>query len=535
MKFFSVLVIIMTSCSLIAQIPASLLTVPEKTNYDSTSKSQDVINFIHTIKAKSNLVFIDTLFTTKNGKKSLFVVMANPKISSSDEAKKSGKPVIYFQGNIHAGEVEGKEAMMILMREMLFGNKKHLLNNQIIIFAPNYNPDGNDKMSEKHRTSQEHCPHRVGARRSGGDYDLNRDGIKIEALETQGLFKNIILKWNPDLFVDMHTTNGTWHGNELTYAHSYHYAGHPATSDYSKKIMLPAIKKNMLDKYHLHTDCYGGYSFKEGWPPKNFYTYNHHPRYLVNQFGLRNKMAILSETFAHDKFYHRINSAHKFAVEILEFTNAHGKQIQDVNRKAEMQTIEKIKNNAGKFKNGVRFKMVPNVLPMTLRTYDYLAYLDSTGKTRYARSPTVIEVENVNNHSSFDATVSATVPAGYIIPAELHNVIQKLREHGVMMKQLQKDQKFSGEEFMISELKVSGQLFEHHNRITLEGDFVAKSKTCKKGDYHVEMTQALANLIFYLLEPQSDDGLVHWNFFDKYLNLKGIQKNKVAYPVFKYW
>lgn len=518
-----------------AQYPLELLTTPEKTAFDQTSTSEDVVAFINTVKKRSNLVHTETMFISDSGRRVPFVVMANPKISSPKEAVASGKPIIYFQGNIHGGEVEGKEALMILMREILLGDKAHLLNNQIVIFAPNYNPDGNNKLSAENRKSQEHCPHLAGSRRSGGDWDLNRDGIKMDATETKGLMKNIILRWDPDVFVDMHTTNGVWHGNELTYAHSYQSAGHPATSDYTKDVMLPQIKKTVLDKYDLHFDIYGGYALSEGWPPKNFYTYNHHPRYLVNQFGLRNKMAILSETFAHDKFYHRINSAHKFALEILEFSNSHGKQILAINKKSEAETIQKIKEQAGKFKNGVRFKMVPTARPMLLRTYEYLSYLDSTGKTKHIRTHNIIYVPHVINYSAFEATVSATVPRGYIIPEEFTTVVEHLKAHGVQVEQLQQNNSFSGETFVVHKLKVNKKPFERHNMISLTGVFEPSTRNASKGDYKVDLAQPLANLIFYMLEPQSDDGLVTWNFFDKSLHKLGVNDQPIEFPVFKYW
>lgn len=517
------------------QYAPELLTTPEKTHFKATSTSDDVVAFIKAVAAKSNLVHTETMFVSDSGNTVPLVVMARPKISSPQAAKESGKPVIYFQGNIHGGEVEGKEALMVLMRDMLFGDQQHLLDNQIVIFAPNYNPDGNNKMSVEHRKSQEHCPHLAGARRSGGDYDLNRDGIKMEAVETKGLMKNIILRWDPELFVDMHTTNGVWHGNDLTYAHSYHYAGQPATSDYTEQIMLPAITKTILDKYQLHLSIYGGYRLGQGWPPTKFYTYNHHPRYLVNQFSLRNKMAILSETFAHDKFYDRINAAHKFALEILEYTNSHGKQMQAINKASEKASIQNILDNAGKIKNGVRYQMVPTAKPMKLRTYDYLHYPDSSGKTKYVRTHNIIEIEGVENYSAFKATVEATVPRGYIIPASLKHVVEHLKAHGVVVEQLEKNQEFTGEEFKVSKLEISSRLFEHHNMVSLQGYFQGNKKAFKKGDYKVDLAQPLANLIFYMLEPQSDDGLVNWNFFDKALNDAGVNQKTVSFPVFKYW
>jgi dipeptidyl-peptidase-4 len=536
MKIFLLFFILSVfNLNLFAQIPYELLTTPEKTAFDKTSTSEEVLAFIDAVKKKSDLVHIETLLVSDSGLAVPMVIMANPKITSPAAAKASGKPIIYFQGNIHGGEVEGKEALMILMREILFGDKAYLLNNQIVIFVPNYNPDGNNKLSATHRKSQEHCPHLAGSRRSGGDWDLNRDGIKMDAVETKGLMKNLILKWDPDVFVDMHTTNGVWHANELTYAHSYHSAGHPATSDYTRDVMLPQIKKNALNKYDLHFDIYGGYSLAEGWPPQKFYTYNHHPRYLVNQFALRNKIAILSETFAHDKFYHRINSAHKFALEILEHTNMHGKQIMAINKKSETETIQKIKRYAGTYKNGVRFKMVPTSQPFQLRTYEYIPYLDTLGKTKQARTANVIEVPNVTNYSAFEARVESTVPRGYIIPAELKSVVEHLKAHGVVVEELTQKTSFSGEIFTIRKLEVGKNPFERHNMVSLTGTFSASSKSYPKGAFKVDLAQPLANLIFYLLEPQSDDGLVTWNFFDKALYKLGVNDKPVEFPVFKYW
>jgi len=319
-----------------AQIVSDLIIRPERSKYTETSTYEDVMNFVTYVHENSDLVHLETMLTSTGGREIPLIVLANPKVSNPGEARSSGKPVIYIQGNIHGGEVEGKEAAMILIREILFGTKQYLLDNQIILFAPIYNVDGNEKMLAENRRSQEGSPKLAGERRSGGDYDLNRDGIKMEAVETKGLISNVLLRWDPQVLVDLHTTNGTWHGNALTYAPSYHYAGHPATSEYTMDVMLPALQKAVLEKYDLHFDIYGGYNLRQGWPPKNLYTYNHQPRYIVNQMSLRNRMGILSETFAHDRFDLRINSALIFTNEILEFTNIHGQEIIEINLRKEI-------------------------------------------------------------------------------------------------------------------------------------------------------------------------------------------------------
>lgn len=518
-----------------AQLSQDLIITPEKTNYTETSTYAEVMAFIKSIQEKSDLMHVESMGTSLEGKEIPVVVLANPKISTPEEALASGKPVMYVQGNIHSGEVEGKEVVLMLMREILLGDKAHLLDNQVIIFAPIYNTDSNDKMEHGRRPSQEDSPVKVGIRANSQGWDLNRDGIKMEALETKGLVKNIILKWDPEMLVDLHTTNGTWHGYSLTWAPSYHYAGEKGPYDFTWDRMLPDITKSVKEKYDIYLGPYGGYSLRQGWPPKAIYTYNHHPRYLVNQMGLRNKVGILSEAFAHERFYQRISSTHAFVTEILEYTHLHGREMAEINDAAEKAAIQNVLDNAGKVTKGVRFQRVPLEETFTHRTYDYKSYTDEEGQTRYLRTGNIIEVPEVQNFSKFEASVESTLPRGYIIPADLKEIAEHLMAQGIEVKRLEKNQRAVGEVFTVTKLNKSQRPFEGHNMAVVEGEFKSATKRFKKGDYWIDMAQPLANLIFYTLEPQSDDGLVTWNFFDAYLEENGISGKAVEYPVFKYF
>ena len=538
MKSFLRLAVFLVCLQLTAQSKPwseDLITTPEKSNYQKTSTYAEVMDFIKVIQSKSNLVHLEFMGKSMEGKDIPVVVMANPKVSSPKEAKDSGKPVMYIQGNIHSGEVEGKEVLQQLMRDILLGDKKHLLDNQIVIFAPIYNSDSNDEMEQGRRPSQEDSPVEVGIRANSQGFDLNRDGIKMEALETNGLVQNVLVKWDPEMLVDLHTTNGTWHGYGVTYAPSYHYAGEKAPYDFTWNTMLPSIVKSIDKNYGVKLGPYGGYSLRNGWPAKAIYTYNHHPRYIVNQMGLRNKVGILSEAFAHDRLYKRMNSTYGFVSEILEFTNDNGKKMAAINAQATNNAIENVKQNAGKAKKGVRFKMVPLDDTFTLRTYDYTAYKNEAGDTKYVRSGKIIDVPNVQNYSKFEAEVESTLPRGYFLPKSMKHIVEHLKKQGVVVTELNKSKKAIGEEFMLSSLNLSKRKFEGHFMANAEGEFISKTKTFKKGDYWIDMAQPLSNLIFYMLEPQSDDGLVTWNFFDTYFKDNGIDNKPVAYPVFKYF
>jgi len=516
--------------------PNELITTPVKTNYQKTSTYPEVMSYIATLQKKSDLLHLEYMATSKEGKKIPLIVLANPKVTSPAEAKATGKPVLYIQGNIHAGEVEGKEIIQQIMRDILLGNKKHLLDNQIILFAPIYNTDSNDKMKKGRRPSQEDSPVEVGIRANSQGLDLNRDGIKMEGLETKGLIQNVLNRWNPEMLVDLHTTNGTWHGYGITYAPSYHSAGEKAPYNFTWDVLFPEVTKNIDKNYKVKIGPYGYYSTRQGWPPTSIYTYNHHPRYLVNQMGLRNKIGILSESFAHDRFYARMNGTYGFVAEILEFTHKNGKKLMAINAKAEKDAINNILNNAGKTTKGVRFKMVAldKKIP-NYRTYDYTPYVNSKGKKSYLRSGKIIDVKNVTNLSKFDATVSTTLPRGYFLPKSMKSMVEHLRKQGIKVTQLKRRKKATGEVFMIAELKNAKRKFEGHHMSRVTGKYVAAKRTFKKGDYWIDMAQPLTNLAFYMLEPQSDDGLVTWNFFDAYLKAQGVASKTVAYPVFKYY
>lgn len=531
------LVLLFLSQSAFAQTlwPESLILTPEKSNFVKTSTHAEVMSFLETIKAQSNDVHITSMGKSMEGKEIPVAVLARPKITTAEEAKASGKVIVYIQGNIHAGEVEGKEAVMMLMRDILLGDKKNLLDNQIILFAPIYNTDSNDKMEKGRRPSQEDSPLEVGLRENSQGFDLNRDGVKMEAFETNNLFQQVLVPWDPHLFVDLHTTNGTWHAWNLTWAPSYHSAGEVSTYDYTMQQMLRPITANAKEKYNLSFGPYGDYNVREAWPPKNFYTYNHHPRYLVNQFSLRNRLAILSEAFAHERFYQRIHSTYHFALEILEHTNTNASAIRTLTKQADEKTVQTFLTQAGKAKKGVRYKMVPSEKINAFPTYEYIAYTKEDGTKGYYRTGKIVRYDDVTYHAKFEAEIESTLPRGYIIPAAFASVAENLKKHGVVVTTLTKAQTFDGEIFEIEKLEKAQRKFEGHFLARATGKFVSKKQKYSKGDFVVDLAQPLGNLAFYLLEPESDDGFVTWNFFDEYLEKNGVTTKVVAYPVFKYY
>lgn len=509
----------------------AMITAAELSNYERTSTFAEVVAVVDALQASSDLVHRETLLTSLEGKDVPLLVLADPPVATPQAARDSGKLVVYIQGNIHGGEVEGKEASLIAMREILHGDKRHLLENQIVLFLPVYNSDGNDQMSPDSRPSQEMSPLLAGQRSAHG-FDLNRDGMIIDTIETAALYENIIRRWDPDLFVDLHTTNGTWHGYSLTYAPSYQTAGEPAPSNYTADVMLPAIRDSVKRKYNLDFNWYGGFDYRD-WPPTELRTYHHAPRYLTNNMGLRNRMAILSETFAHDRFYKRVHAANAFVNEILEFSNSHAGEIREINREADARVVERIEQEGGRYQNGVQFEMVALDEPLDLLSYKYIPYAAEDGTTKFVRSSEIVEIKGVQNFNAFEATKTATVPKAYIFSARLPELAAKLRQHGIEVNTLDSRQEFKGESFRVDAIGKQGFVQNNHRNSLLEGEYLSGEQVFDSGDYYVPMNNRLANLIFYLLEPQADDGLAYWNFFDAYLQPSLNADDSAIFPVFK--
>ena len=161
------------------------MTVAESSDYKATSKHAEVVEYCERLAKLSPLVRVAELGVTKEGRKLPLVILADPPIATPEEAARSGKLVVFAMGNIHAGEVDGKEALLMLMRDLALAKDRPLLKDLVLLFVPNFNADGGDRI-DKNRPWQ-NGPDDVGIRANAQGFDLNRDYIKLESPEVRAL------------------------------------------------------------------------------------------------------------------------------------------------------------------------------------------------------------------------------------------------------------------------------------------------------------------------------------------------------------
>ncbi|HSI72268.1 MAG TPA: M14 family metallopeptidase, partial [Fimbriimonas sp.] len=406
------------------------------------------------------------------------------------EARRLGKPIVFIQANIHAGEVEGKEAILAVLRRHSQAGPSGLLGKIVLLVAPIYNADGNEKFApvEQNRPSQ-NGPNTVGVRANGQGLDLNRDAIKAEAPETRGLLKYVYSTWDPDVMMDLHTTNGTRHGYDLTYSPPLNPNTDPEIMRLSRDVIIPAVRRS----FDRPLFDYGN-TEKRG-DVTAWYTFGQEGRYCTNYVGLRNRIGILSEAFTSIPFKDRVEVTDRFVMSVLGWVAGHSKQVIDATRAADARSL------VGK-ELGVRFDFASRGKEAVLLEKG------PRGKGRV----TSLEKVRMEVFDRFKATKTERAPVAYLLPASAEKAVQLLTAHGIVVERLLGDWRGSGEELVVSEFKQAERPFQGHKLIELNGALRPARITALAGSTIVRVDQPLGGLAFHLLEGESLDGLAAWGF-----------------------
>jgi hypothetical protein len=480
----------------------------ETSNYLYTSRYADVMAFVGAIQRTDPDVRVETFATTNEGR-ALPLVVVGPYTPRS--ARASGKPVVFIMANIHAGEVEGKEAAQMLLRDLVSTHRK-LRDDLVILVAPLYNADGNERISAENRTTQLGPLNGVGVRENAQDLDLNRDYMKLESPEARGLVANVLDRWDPLLTVDLHTTNGSYHGYQLTYAPALTPNADDDITDFTRGTLLPHIRAAMKERHGKETYYYGNF-VEQLQPEKGWYTFDNRPRFGNNYGGLRNRFTILSEAYSYIDFRARVEVTHEFLHEILAAAEKYGAKMQRIAAKADERIAR------GKLrKQGLRFELSKWKDSVEILWEKSLPAPEGEGKPdpwtecgSIVRTGEIVPMK-MPDYGIFKMTEREDVPYAYLFDDE--HAAEILRTHGIAVETLSAEATLDVERFVVKDETHAEQEFQKHHEVTVSGKWKSTDETFTAGTFLVRTNQPLARLIFYLLEPRSDDGLVNWNVLD---------------------
>ncbi len=506
-------------------------TKAEASNFTATSTHAEVMAFIRDLQARTDRMRVETLGTSTEGREIPLLVIGNSAPSSPAEMHHDKRAVVYFQADIHAGEVEGKDAALMVARELTLGDAAKYLDRLVVLIAPIFNPDGNDKINVANRTNQNGPAGGVGDRFNGQNLDLNRDGVKLETPEVRGLVQQVLTRWDPVFFLDSHTHNGSYHQEPVTWIWGLNPNGDAAIFDYMAGTVWPAIEKQMRERYHTLTLPHGDFlDVKKpelGWTPLG-----PEPRYLSNYVGLRNRLAVLDEQYPYVDFATRVKGAHDLFLTFIDFLSVHRDEAVALVSAADRRTIARGANPSAT--DVVTIDTEPKALERKITIQGWEMEVIDTG-SRYPKvHPTDVKrtYKDVPYLARYAPTKSVPLPRGYVIGVQDPAVIGKLREHGIVVQRLVAPATLNVEVFSVTKLTGSQSSDQGHYPTTVEGKYERKDKSVPAGSYFVSTAQPLGSLAAQLLEPESKDGLVVWNFFDRYLAFQWIPQ-PMEYPVYK--
>jgi dipeptidyl-peptidase-4 len=472
--------------------------VAEKSGYRATSHYQDVVDFCERLAKLAPNVRLAELGTSFEGRKLSLLILADPPVATPEEARKSGKLIVYAQGNIHAGEVDGKEALLMLARDLATAKDKPLLKDLILVFAPIFNADGNERFSKTNRPGQVGPEEGMGIRQNAQGLDLNRDFVKLESPEVRALVR-FLNRWDPAVVIDTHTTDGSFHRYTITYEGPRSPAGDARIVRFVRDKMLPDVGRRLEKRGGYKSFFYGNFSPDH----TRWETVPAIPRYGIHCIGMRNRIAILSESYSYAPYRERIFASRDFVRSILEYTAENKDKIRS------------LLSEAGRMPPGdtiaLRQKAVPVAGPTKL-----LGFVEEmkNGKRVATQKPRDYDVQYMGG---CEPTLSVSRPYAYLFPGSFTQVVENLQRHGIQLDELREDIELNVEAYRIEKVNRAERPFQKHHLVKVEAAVRKKTRRVSAGTILVRTAQPLGTLAAYLLEPQAEDGLCTWNFFDNRL------------------
>ena len=474
---------------------SDLQTRAERSAFTETSRHADVMAFVAALaSAKDPRLDVTDFGVTPEGRKLPLLVLSQHGHFTPKAAHASGLPVVLVVCGIHAGEVEGKEAGLMFVRDVLRGRHGDLLARFTLVIAPLFNADGNDRIDPENRkldlakfTGQVGPDSGVGTRNNAAGINLNRDYLRQDAAEMRLLQTRVCQPWNAHLVIDCHATNGSIHRFALTYdvPHGLE-SGRREPIDYMRKQLLPAVREAVKASEGLNTFFYGNFLRDEGGEGTGWITYPHHPRFGGNYRGLTNRLDLLLETYSYLPFAARVHATYVFLRETLRYVGARGDEI-------------------------VKLLAACTLPPPRVAVRYRLEALPGEQVEVMTREPYTLEGKpitvTVPHLCHFVGELVVDRPLAYAVPGD---IATKLEGHGLAVERPKKPPQLDVQIATVrGKVSTAGrEILEANASTFLEVDWRSERRALPAGWALVKTEQPRGAIAVYLCEAGSDDGVV---------------------------
>jgi murein tripeptide amidase MpaA len=480
------------------------LTRAESTGFEETSRYEETLEDCRRLEKESPWVKVTSFGTSPEGRQLILVVASRDRAFDPRAAQRTGKPIVLIQAGIHAGEIDGKDAGLMLLRNITTGPESALLDRAIILFLPIYNVDGHERFGPYHRINQ-NGPREMGWRTTARNLNLNRDYMKADAVETRAWLA-LFTSWWPDLLIDCHVTDGADYQYDVTYWDETGLNTPAPVRDWIARAVSGHIVPELIARGHrpapyvFLADDSDPAAGLEYFPPV--------PRFSTSYASLQNRPSFLIETHMLKDYRRRVMGTYDTLRALLGEVNRDASGLRGAVQRAESQA-------AGAGRLALTFRIGPEATEERFQGVEYRRELsDVSGAMRIIYGNRPIEML-IRRPTGMEADVEITKPAAYLVPAVWTEVIDRLRSHGLALQRLARSSAIPVEGYRLTSPSWQAAPFEGRHPVTFTTEPLGlHERTFPAGTVVVPMSQRSSAVAAHLLEPQGPDSFVSWGFFD---------------------
>lgn len=484
----------------------------EISDFLSTDDYENSIKYFKKLAENSEYAHYFTFGVSPQGRELAALLLSKNQNFNPIDLNEREVPLVMIQNGIHSGEIEGKDACMIMAREILITKEKiNYLDKVDLLIIPIFNVDGHERKSPYNRINQ-NGPEEMGWRTTAQNYNLNRDFMKADAPEMQALLK-LFSDYLPDFYIDTHTTNGADYQYTITYDIQRWQNVYPAASKWISEEYIPYIESE-FDKSSYLISPYVGYKKRD---VKNGVTYwASSPRFSHGYAVLQNRPGLLIETHMLKPYKDRVISTQLLLEATIEKVGEDSKLLLSINREAD------------KYFSNRSITHLPLSLTLLDTSFYSMPYkgfeperkfseIAGTEITVYTDIPFEIDVPV---YDVFDVRDSAVIPLAYYIPKEYKEIVDRLELHGIEAKELSKSEDREVVVTKFDDVKFPTNPYEKRFQPTYSYNEITEIRTLAKGGYLVETNQRTLPVIVHLLEVNAPDSFMKWGFFNNIFERK---------------
>lgn len=508
-SFVSIILTSLISFSAFTSISAKdWETYYEKSGCRRTPRYDETVEYCKRLASASPWIHYTTFGVSPQGRDLSLLIADRSGHFDVASVRKTDNAVLLIQAGIHSGEIDGKDAGLMLFRDICITKKyPELIDHVTVLFMPIFNVDGHERFGPYNRINQ-NGPEEMGWRVTAQNLNLNRDYLKADALEMQDWLR-LFVDWLPDFFVDCHVTDGADYQYALTYGLEILGNMDPGTTAWTRDIYLARIEKMMADS---------GFPicpyvvFRERHEPKSgLVSWIAPPRLSEGYTALQNRSGLLIETHMLKDYKTRVDATYEMLKHTIAILNKEHKKLRMLNEEADRRTADEAFR---KDPFPLRFTSTPDSMIIEFLGYEYEVFdSDLTGGKwhKYSQEPITIDIPYFNKQKPVE---TAALPEAYIIPPEWNNVIERLELHGVAIERLERPEEMQVQSYRFNDIHWNERPYEGRHTLRFEQEVIEEVRTFPAGSAVVDMNQRAARVAAHILEPKAPDSYLYWGFFD---------------------